>query len=165
MTRRHALLTTGGLAMGTRVHGQETAATKKERALAPVAKRAPKILSPQALTSTTISEVLATNLTLQPATSQQLFAKSDFSGVEKVQLGFYAAPDQDISVTNYLVWWAIPDAPNYGVTDYLEGQNFAFLNSGGAYVATYGNELMVEVRNNGTKPVVITQITAYAIAR
>ena len=162
---RFALITTALLALGATLSGEETTTTKKKGpALAPRVVRSPKSLSPRAVTSTTISEVLATNLTMQPGTSQQFFAKSDFTGVEKVSLAVYASPDQDISPTNYLVWWAIPDAPNYTVSDYLPADNFAFLNSGGAVVATYGNQLLVEVRNNGTKPVTITQITVYAVA-
>jgi hypothetical protein len=167
MTRRFALLTTALLALGATLYGEATTAKKKgpAPAVAPhTVVRSPRSLSPRAVTSTTISEVLATNLTMQPGTSQQFFAKSDFTGVEQVSLAFYAAPDQDISATNYLVWWAIPDAPNYAVSDYLQGQDFAFLNSGGAVVATYGNQLMIEMRNNGTKPVTLSQITVYAVA-
>jgi hypothetical protein len=144
---------------------ESTATRKKEVAVAPKATATPKAISPQAVLSTTITEVLAQGVTLQPGASQQFFAKSDFSGADKVALGFYATSDQDLSMTNYLVWWAPAGAPQYVVTDYVSGKNFAFLNSGGWVAAPFGNQLMVEMRNNGTNAVTITQITTYAIAR
>lgn len=150
---------------GTGLHAADPATPrKKETAHAPKARVTPKLASPKAVNSTTISEVVAQNITLDPGTSQQFFAQSDFSGAEKVSLGFYTTSDQDLSATNYLVWWSPPGAANYVVADVLFGNQFAFLNSGGANVNTYGNQLMIEVRNGGTDPVSISQITAYAVA-
>lgn len=128
-------------------------------------KRTTKALGPRAVNSTTIGEVLAKNVTLAPGASQKFFAQSDFTGTESVKIAFYAAADQDLSSTNYLVWWSVPDADNYAVSDYLQGKYFAFLNTGGAFVQTYGNQLLIEMRNDGKNPVTISQITLYAVAR
>lgn len=155
------------LVLGMSLHAQKpTTARDRPTAHAPRPRVTPKVTtSPSALTSTTISEVVAQNVTLAGGASQQFFAQSDFSGADKVALGFYATTDQDLSGTTYLVWWAPPGAPNYVVADYLLGNQFAFLNSGGVQVVPYGNQLMIEVRNTGTDPVTISQITAYAVAR
>ncbi len=157
------------LACGMVVFGAEDLAVpgKKQAAPAP----APKVtvtrnvVSPQSLASTTLYELLAQNVTMAAGASQQFYAQTDYTGVEQVSLGFYAAADQDLSNTTYLVWWAIPGASSYMVGNFLQGKLFPFLNTGGAQVPTYGNQLMIEMRNNGTTPVTITQITSYAIAR
>jgi hypothetical protein len=154
----------GVLALGLGCQAEEPAVVNKKKDTA----RSPKVTARDTtptLPSLTLYELLAQNVTLAAGASQQFFAKTDFTGVGKVNLGFYATPDQDLSSTNYLVWWAIPGAPSYVVVDYLQGKNFAFLNSGGASVLPFGNQLMVEIRNNGTQPVTISQVTAFAVAR
>ena len=158
------------LSLGMNLQADDTVKPVKKRvplqipAAAPKARVQPKLVSPRAVTSTTISEVVAQDVTIPAGGSQQFYAQSDFSGAEVASLGFYATTDQDLSKTTYLVWWAPAGAPNYVVADYLQGGNFAFLNSGGSQVAIYGNQLMIEMRNTGNQPVTITQITAYAVA-
>jgi hypothetical protein len=165
---RFQVLSVALLALGMNLRAEEPAAPRKKEAAssaAPKVSLSAKLLSPKAIASTTIFELVAQNVTLQPGGSQQFYTQSDYTGVDKVALGFYAATDQDLSATNYLVWWAIPGASSYVVGNYVPGNTFPFLNTGGVQLATFGNQLMVEMRNNGTKPVTITQITAYAIAR
>jgi hypothetical protein len=154
------------VALGMTLRAEESVAhKKKEAAHAPRAQAGVKAVSPQTLSSTTLSELLVNNFTLAPGASQQVFAKTDFSGADKVQIGFYGANDQDFSKTAYLVWWAPPGAPNYVVADYIQGSDFSFLNSGGVQLVPYGNQLMIEFRNNGSAPVTYIQVTAYAVAR
>jgi hypothetical protein len=140
-----------------------TALKKKDTAHSPKARVMPKTTSSQG-TGTTISEVVTQNLMLTPGTSQQVYAQSDFTGADKVSIGVYTTTDQSLLNTSYLIWWAIPNAPNYMVADTLLGSTFDFLNTGGAQLPTYGNQLMIEIRNNGTDPVTIGQVTVYAIA-
>jgi hypothetical protein len=171
MTLRLTQLGTLGalIALSTIGSYADQARPKKPIAVAPKATNAPRIrpksVGSRAVTSTTISELLAKDLTLQPGESKQLYAESDFSGTESVALGFIGPNDQDFTNTNYLVWWGPANAPSYVVSDYLQGEYFSFLNSGGSQVTTYGNELMIEVRNDGKIPVTFSQITAYAVAR
>ena len=68
-------------------------------------------------------------------------------------------------MANFQVWWAFPGLPFYVLADVIQGKNFNYINTGGASVAPYGNELMIWVQNNGTADVTITSISAYAIAR
>jgi hypothetical protein len=151
---------------GTSLRAENSAAPKKRETVhGPRVRTAPKLLSPKAINSTTITEIIAQNVTLAPGDDQQFYAQSDFSGVDRVNLAFYATPDQDLSKTNYLVWWAVPNAANYSVVDYVQGQYFAFLNSGGATLLPYGNQLLIEARNNGTQSATISQITVFGVAR
>jgi hypothetical protein len=114
---------------------------------------------------TTISEVLVSDLTLAPGTSQQVFSRSDFSGVDKLNIGFYGTIDQDFSNTNCLIWWAIPGASDYVAADSVRGDQFSFLNSGVVQITPYGNQLAIEFHNNGGQPVNYAQVTLYAVAR
>ena len=114
---------------------EEPAALKKKDTA-----RSPKVTARDTtptLPSLTLYELLAQNVTLAAGASQQFFAKTDFTGVGKVNLGFYSTPDQDLSSTNCLVWWAIPGAPSYVVADYLQGKKMADLAPRGLTIKVY----------------------------
>jgi hypothetical protein len=138
---------------------------KKVAAESPKVQSAPKPVSPKAVTSTALSETLATNITVAPGTDQFIFAKTDFTGADTVRFGFYAATTQDLSKTNYVVWWAIPNATQYAAADSWAGTTFYYLNTGSYQVSTFGNQLGIDLINNGTAPVTYTQVTVWANAR
>jgi hypothetical protein len=159
-------LTLAVLALGTTLRAEDSEAPKKKPSVeAPKVQPAPKVISPKVVFSTALSEMLATNLTVAPGAYQSLTAKTDFTGADNVNLGFFGANGQDFTKTTYTIWWAIPNSPSFVATFFYDGSNFAFTNSGGFDVYTFGNQLMVGIQNNGTNPVTYSVVTAWANAR
>jgi hypothetical protein len=154
------------LALGLTLRAEDQdSPKKKEASQGSKAGIKPKVISPLAVNSTPIAEVVAQNVTIPAGTSQKFFAQSDFTGADKVAIGVYTTTDQNLGMTAYEVWWAGAGYPYYVTADYIDGKLFHFANTGGAQVTAYGNQLLIIVDNNGTAPVTIAQITVYATAR
>jgi hypothetical protein len=159
-------LTLAVLALGMTLRAEDPAVPKKKIAAeSPKVQPAPKAVSPKVVFSTTISETLATNLTIAPGANQFLYAKSDFTGVETLYVSFYGASTQDFSKTNYVSWWAIPNNTQYSAAQFWAGSSFAYLNTGSILLNPWGNQLAIDFQNNGTSPVTYTQVTIWANAR
>jgi hypothetical protein len=134
-----------------------------ERSPRPPSALAAKLVN-QAITSTTISEILGQNFSVDPGKSIRLFAKSDFTGAERASIAIYADPSVNIVKTRISVWWGVPNAQTYAVQDILSGSNYPYLNTGGGNVPVYGTSLFVDVNNDSDSSVTIQQLTVYAVA-
>jgi len=169
MKRRLILTTLGAAGLGM---AAESTAPKEKTASphspAPPAKVAAKAgtrsLEATSYTPGLITEVIATNFTVPNGQSMRFFAQSDFSGAERASFGVYADPSVNISKTQYAVWWGVPGAPDYTPQEVINASNFPFTNSGGGNVGVYGTMMFVDVYNNGTAPVTITELVVYAVA-
>ena len=163
---RFRALTLAVMTLGMTLRAEDPAASKKKAAVgSPKFQPLPKAVSPKVVLSNGLSETLATNLTLAPGTDQFIYSKTDFTGADSVYIGFYGAVDQDLSKTNYVTWWAIPNSTQYSAANYWSGSTFAFLNTGSYQVSTFGNQMAIDLQNNGTSPVTYTQVTVWANAR
>lgn len=163
---RYGAVALAVMALGVTLRAEDVdSPKKKEAAQGSRTGIKPKMLSPLTVNSTSIAEVVAQNVTIAAGTSQKFFAQSDFTGADKVSIGVFTTSDQNLSLTGYEVWWAQSSYPYYVTADYIDGKLFHFSNTGGAQVATFGNQLLIIVDNNGTAPVTIAQITAYAVAK
>lgn len=138
-----------------------------EKPTAPLPKSEPaaKSESPKVVFSTALSEVIASNLTVAAGAYQSVTAKTDFTGADSVNIGFFTTNSQTLANSTFTVWWGFPNMPNFVATFFFNGANFPFTNSGGLNVLAFGNQLMIGIQNNGTSPVTIAQITAWANAR
>jgi hypothetical protein len=152
------------VALGMTLNAEDPATRKKTTAEAPKARPIAKSISPATVSSTALSEMIASNLTLAPGADQFVYAKTDFTGADDIRIGFYADASQDLSKTKYVTWWAIPNNASYNAADYWDGTSFAYLNSGSFQVSTFGNQFALEIKNTGTNPITFTQITLWANA-
>jgi hypothetical protein len=119
---RFRVLTLAALAVVMTLRAENSEPQKKQQAVeSPKVQPAPKAVSPEVILSTALSETVATNLTLATGTDQFIYAKTDFTGVDTVSIGFYAANTQDLSKTTYVTWWAIPNNTNYSAADTWTG--------------------------------------------
>lgn len=157
-------LTFAILALGASLLAADQA-PKKPSPPASKAQAPAKTESPKVVFSTALSEVVATNLTIAAGAYQSITAKTDFTGADSVNIGFFTTNDQTFVNTTYTIWWAFPNMPSFVATFFFNGNNFPFTNSGGLNVTAFGNQLQIGIQNNGTSPVTFAQITAWANAR
>jgi hypothetical protein len=110
-------------------------------------------------------EVLAKDFSVNAGASASFTANSDFSGSGAVSIAISAPTSQDLGAVRLLVWWAIPGVDFYVLQDVIVGTNFYFSNQGGGIVPVYGNQLQVQVMNDGSSPITFHQLTAYSVIR
>jgi hypothetical protein len=110
-------------------------------------------------------EVLAKDFSVNAGASASFTANSDFSGSQAVSIAISAPSSQDLGAVRLLVWWAIPGVDFYVLQDVIVGTNFYFSNQGGGIVPAYGNQLQVQVMNDGASPITFHQLTAYSVIR
>lgn len=119
-----------------------------------------------AITSTTMREVIASEVTIA-ANGNAIFQSTlDFSGADKVGMAVTTLSDSNSTMTKvrFGVAWAAP-GDWYVLTDMVLGSGFYFIDHGGATVPVYGPFLKVIVFNDGTTPVRITQLSVNTVAR
>lgn len=119
-----------------------------------------------AVTSSSLREVIAREVVVAPG-DVQIFASSfDFSGAAKVAIAVTSLSDpaSTFAKIRLVTAWAAPGDWFVG-SDMIFGSNFIFTDAGGATVPVYGQALKVAVFNDSAKPVRITQLSVYAVAR
>jgi hypothetical protein len=170
MTRLSLFVGAALLVLGAAAQAQDTARTK--RAVEPLSVRK----DVRARTRTAVQgasqtapavnmEVLAKDFSVNAGGSASFTANSDFSGSDAVSIAISAPTSQDLGAVRLLVWWAIPGVDFYVLQDVIVGTNFYFSNQGGGMVPVYGNQLQIQVMNDGAGPITFHQLTAYSVIR
>ena len=59
-------------------------------------------------------------------------------------------------------YWAVLQLSLYGMTDVVAGASFPYWNAGGATFNTYGSRFRLQVTNNGTNPITLTQVLVFS---
>lgn len=102
-----------------------------------------------------------TDVTIPAGASVNLDSRTDYSTVDTVRATIRSA-GPDLNNVVVAAYWAIPQAPFYGIADVVAGTTFPFLNAGGATFNTYGSQFRLRVTNNGSNPISLTQVLIFA---
>lgn len=139
----------------------------KESATQPAVRSSKAKSGPRLAAANVIAEVLGKGISLGAKESKSFDAATDFSGAERVSIAVEAPAGQDIANANFqiVVWWSMPGVDWFTSQDVISGEEFYWMNQGGAVVPVYGPELRIEVRNDSDKPVTINQVTVYGVSR
>jgi hypothetical protein len=121
--------------------------------------------SGEALSANTLREVLAREVTIFPGTTTSFEWLSDLSGAQRVGISLTTLSDANSRLTNVRIGVAFA-APGdwYVVSDVILGSSFFYSDHGGATVPVYGPRMLVQLSNDGSTPVRITQLAVYAVA-
>jgi hypothetical protein len=119
-----------------------------------------------AVSSTTLRETLAKNVTIAANDYAAFEWGADLSGADKVGISLTTLGDPSSRLTKVRIGVAFA-APGdwYILSDVILGSSLYFLDHGGVTVPVYGPFMKLIVFNDGTTPVQITQLAAYAVAR
>jgi hypothetical protein len=119
------------------------------------------------LSSSPLAEVVAKNFSVDGGHFVDWIAGTDFTGADRASIGVSAGDTgSDLSQVRVLVFWLIPGADWYVVTDVIRGDSFPFSTlGGGANVAVYGTKLLLRIINDGTQSVTIAHLGVYGNAR
>jgi hypothetical protein len=115
--------------------------------------------------SNNLRQVLVREFTIAPGASAFAEWFSDLSGSERVGISVTTASDPRSRLTNVRIGVAFA-APGewYIVSDVILCSSFYYSDHGGVTVPVYGPRMKVVVSNDGSAPVRITQLAAYAVA-
>jgi hypothetical protein len=130
---------------------------------APAARAA--VSTSEAVSPTTIRQVLAREFTILPGTTAFFEWSADLSGADHVGISLTTLSDPQSRLTQVRIAVAFA-APGdwYILTDVILCNSFYYLDHGGATVPVYGPLMKLLVSNDGSTPVRITQLSAYAVA-
>jgi hypothetical protein len=113
----------------------------------------------------TLRQVLAAEFTIAPGATAYFEWLTDLSGSEHVGISVTTLTDPRSRLTNVRIGVAFA-APGewYIVSDVILCSSFYYSDHGGVTVPVYGPRMKVVVSNDGSAPVSITQLAAYAVA-
>ncbi len=126
----------------------------------------PATATSAAVSSTPLREVIASNVTIAANDSAIFEWKVDLSGADKVGISVTTLGDANSRLTKVRIGVAFA-APGdwYILSDVILCSSFYYYDHGGVTVPVYGPFMKVAVFNDGSTPVQITQLAAYAVAR
>lgn len=119
----------------------------------------------ESVSSNTMRQVLAREYTIYPGTTAFFEWFADLSGSERVAISVatFSDPYSRLDQVRIGVAFAAP-GDWYVYSDVIFGGSFYYLDHGGATVRVYGPRMKLAVSNDGSTPVRITQLAAYAVA-
>jgi hypothetical protein len=90
---------------------------------------------------------------------------SDWTGADKVSIGFSCPSSTSLKTFQVIVWWTVnlSLAQLYTASDVIFGSDFVFQNTGGGVTPAFGQILRLEMRNAGTADINCEQITLYSV--
>jgi hypothetical protein len=102
-----------------------------------------------------------TNVTIPPGSSVNLDAQFDYSTTDTVRVTIRSV-GSDLGNFVMSAYWTVPQVSLYGVADVVAGTSFPYSNAGGATFNTYGRWFRLQVTNNGTNPITLTQVLVFS---
>ena len=159
------LLVPVSLAQSPKSADESRASLKSEAGLKPaLSKVRPRTSSsPQASSSPQVSSSYWeywTDVTIQAGGYINLDSDLDYSSSDTVRMTLRSSSG-DLSKAVFAAYWSVPQLQYYSGADVVSGRDFSYTNAGGATLNTYGNQFRLQVINNGTTSITLSQVLLF----